>query len=150
MPNRENETCTQMVHLGNLTLSGTTPAASDWVDLRGYDACTLVMVNNTVTDAGTASGFTATGQDNSDTTAAGAAAMGAADVRDGSTTTITVTADAADDAIAGQIAYIGGERYARLNVVGTTGTNADVSVFAILGEASVSPTTFIGTSVAAT
>ena len=140
----------QMVHLGNLALSGTTPAASDWVDLKGYDEVTIVMVNNTVTDAGTAAGFTASAQYGGDTTAAGATAIGTDDSVDGSTITIVVTSDGADDVVAGAIGYVGGSRYLRLNVVGTTGTSADVSVHAILGGAHRRPTTFIGTSVAAT
>jgi len=147
---RDNMNGTQLVHLGTLTLSGTTPGASDWVDLKGFNAATIVMVNDTITDAGTAAGFTATAQDNTDTTAAGAAAIVAADSVDGSTITITTTSDAADNAVAGQIGYVGGDRYLRLNVVGTTGTAAVVSIYAILGNASQEPATFIGTSVAAT
>lgn len=150
MPTRDILRDTQMVHLGNLTLSGTTPAASAWADMRDYEGATIVMVNNTITDAGTASGFTATAQYGEDTTAAGAAAIAAADSVDGSTTTITVTSDTADDSIAGAIGYVGKGRYLRLNVVGTTGTDADVSVYALLGKPHRAATTFIGTSVAAT
>lgn len=139
----------QVVHLGNLALSGTTPAASSWVDLRGFDACTLVLVNNTITDAGTADGFTATLQHGDDSTAAGAAAAAAADAVDG-TLTIQVTSDSADDAVAGGLGYKGSKRYARLNVVGTTGTSADVSVLAVLNKPHRADTVFIGTAVAAT
>jgi len=146
----DNLRTTQMVHLGNLALSGTTPAASAWVDLKGYDETSIVMVNNTVTDAGTAAGFTASAQYGDDTTAAGAAAIGTDDSVDGSTITIAVTSDTADNAVAGAIGYVGNARYLRLNVVGTTGTDADVSVYAVLGGAHRRPTTFIGTSVAAT
>ena len=141
---------TQMVHLGNLALSGTTPAASDWVDLKGYEACSIVAVSNTITDAGTASGFTLSAQYGDDTTAAGATAIAAADSVDGATITITEITDGDDDTISGAIGYVGGARYLRLNGVGTTGTDADVSVFAVLGGAHRRPTTFVGTSVAAT
>ena len=139
----------QVVHLGNLTLSGSTPAASAWVDMRGFDACTIVMINNTITDAGDADGFTATAQHSDTTTSADAAAIVADDSVDGSVA-IQVTADDADDAIAGGIGYKGNSRYLRLNAVGTTGTNADVSVVAVLNKPHRAATTFIGTSVAAT
>lgn len=140
----------QVVHLGNLSLSGTTPAASAWADLSGFDGATLVLVNNTVTDAGTASGFTATMQHGDTTAASGAADIVAADSADGSTISVTVTLDTADDAIGGAVGYVGGSRYIRFNVVGTTNTAADVSVIAILGKPSRSPATTIGTKVAAT
>ena len=65
----------QVVHLGNVVLSGTTPAASSWVDLKGFDACSILVVSNTITDAGTASGFTATLQEGDDSTAVGATAV---------------------------------------------------------------------------
>lgn len=139
----------QVVHLGNLSLSGTTPAASAWVDTRGFDAATIIMVNNTVTDAGDANGFTATAQHSDETAASSAAAIAAADSVNG-TTTIAVTSDGADDVLAGGIGYKGSKRYVRLNVVGTTGTNADVSVLAILNVPHRTATTFNGTKVAAT
>jgi hypothetical protein len=139
----------QVVHLGNLALSGTTPAASSWVDLRGFDAATIVLVNNTVTDAGTAAGFTATAQHSDATTAVSAADIAAADSVNGAIA-ITVTDDAADDALAGGIGYKGSKRYVRLNVVGTSGTSADVSVLVILNKPHRAKTTFAGTKVAAT
>lgn len=139
----------QVVHLGNLSLSGTTPAASAWVDVRGFDACTLVLVNNTITDAGTADGFTATVQHSDTTAAADAAAIVAADSVNGSID-IDVTSDTADDSVAGGIGYRGSKRYIRMNVVGTTGTNADVSVVAVLNKPHRAATTFVGTKVAAT
>lgn len=139
----------QVVHLGNLTLSGATPAASSWVDLRGFDAATIVLINNTVTDAGTADGFTATLQE-SDTTAASAATTVAVGDTVGGANTVAVTLDTADNVIAGGIGYKGSSRYVRFNVVGTTGTDADVSVVAILNKPHRAETTFIGTKVAAT
>ena len=139
----------QMVHIGNLTLSGTTPATSSYVDLRGFDACTIVVVNNTVTDAGTTAGFTATLQESADTTAAAASTVATANTV-GAANTITVTSDAADNAIAGAIGYNGGERYVGVSVTGTTGTDADVSVYAILNVPHRAPATFIGTAVART
>jgi hypothetical protein len=139
----------QVVHLGNVTVSGVTPAASSWVDVKGFDACTLVMVSNTVTDAGTAAGFTATLQEGDDSTAAGATAVAAADAV-GGTLTITEVTDGDDNTISGAVGYKGSSRYARLNVVGTTGSDADVSVVAILNKPHRAATTLVGTAVAAT
>jgi hypothetical protein len=139
----------QMVHLGNITLSGATPDTSSYVDLRGFDGCTIVMVNNTVTDAGTASGFTATLQESADTTDAAATTVAVGDTVGGAAT-IAVTSDTADDAVAGAIGYLGGKRYVGVSITGTTGTAADVSIYAILGKPHNAPTTFIGTAVART
>lgn len=139
----------QVVHLGNLTLSGTTPAASAWVDVRDFDACTIMVVNNTITNAGTAEGFTCSVQHSDLTTAASAAAIVAADSVDGDIA-IAVTADDADNAVAGGIGYKGSKRYVRINAVGTTGTDADVSIVAVLNKPHRAATTFVGTSVAAT
>ena len=139
----------QVVFLGNLTLSGTTPAASDWVDVQDYDACTIMVVNNTITDAGTAAGFTLAVQHGDDETAAGAAAIETTDAVDGAIS-ISVTDDSADNSIAGGIGYKGSKRYVRVNAVGTTGTDADVSVIAVLNKPHRAPTDFVGTSVAAT
>lgn len=139
----------QMVHLGNVTVSGTTPAVSSYVDLLGFDGATIVVVNNTVTDAGTASGFTVTIQESADTAAASAATVATTDTVGGANT-IVVTSDSADNAIAGGVCYLGGERYAGISVTGTTGSDADISVYAILGKPHQAPTTFIGTAVART
>lgn len=139
----------QVVHLGNLALSGTTPAASDWVDLRGFDACTLIAVSNTITDAGTASGYTLTVEEGDDDTAAGATDVAADDMVNG-IQTITEVTDGDDDTVSGVVGYIGRKRYVRVNAVGTTLTDADVSVFAVLNKPHRAPTTAVGTSVAAT
>lgn len=150
MPQRDFKNNVQVVHLGNLTLSGTTPAATDWVDTRGFDSCTFVAVSNTVTDAGTAAGFSFEVQDADDTAAASAAAVADAELI-GLESALTVTSDAADDAIAGTIGYVGDARYARLEATGTTLTNADVSVIAILERGPRMPSSSgVGTSVAAT
>ena len=140
---------TESVHLGNLTLSGTTPAASAWVDARGFDAVTIEMINNTITDAGTAAGYTATMQHGDDSTTAGAADVVADDTVKG-TITLAETSDSADNTTAGALGYRGSKRYVRFNVVGTTGTDADVTIVAKLHKAHRAPTTYVGTSVAAT
>lgn len=149
MPNREDKSNIQGCHLGNLTLSGTTPAASAWFDTRGFDSVTLVLIANTITDAGTASGF-ATEMQDSDTTAASAATAVADAQMQGLETDLTVTSDSADDTLVGGLGYKGSKRYVRFNVTGTTGTDADVTVMAIGMRAAAEPTTFVGTKVAAT
>ena len=139
----------QIVHLGNVTVSGTTPATSKYVDLRGFNAATIVVVNNTVTDAGTASGFTVTVQESADTAGASATTVATSDTVGGANT-IVVTDDAADNTVAGGVGYVGSARYAGITVTGTTGSDADISVFAILGKPHVAPTTFVGTAVTRT
>lgn len=139
----------QVVLLGTVTLSGTTPGATSWVDTRGFDACTLMLATDTVTDAGTAAGFTFTAQHSDSTTAASAAAIAAADAI-GGTVSLTVTADADDNKLIGGIGYIGSKRYVRLNGVGTTLTDATVKVYAILNVPHRAATTFVGSNVAAT
>lgn len=139
----------QVVHLGSITLSGTTPGASAWVDTRGFDSAAIVLHTNTVTDAGDTAGFTFTAQHSDTTAASAAAALVAGDTTDG-TIALSVTADADDNKLIGAVGYRGAKRYLRLNGVGTTGTNAVVTVHAILGHDAQDPATFVGTSVAAT
>lgn len=139
----------QQVLLGTVTLTGTTPAASSWVDLRGFESAVISLVTQTVTDAGTTDGFTFTAQHSDLTTAASAAAIVAADATDG-VISIAVTVDADDDKLIGAIGYKGSKRYLRLNGVGTTGTAAVVKVLATVEMPAQAKTTFLGTAVAAT
>jgi hypothetical protein len=138
-----------VVHLGNLALSGTTPAVSSYADVKGFNKVTLVVVSNTITDAGTASGYTVTFQDSADTTAAAAASVVAADaVND--TLTLTEVTDGDDNTVLGSFGYLGTDRYVGVSAVGTTGTDADLSVYAILEDPHTAPPTLIGTAVART
>ena len=146
---RDMKSNKQVVHLGNVTVSGTTPATSDYVDIRGFDACSIVVAANTVTDAGTAAGFTVTLQESADTTAAAAGSVAAADAVDG-TVTATVTDDAADNSIAGVLGYRGGNRYVGVTVTGTTGSDADISVYAVLNKPHRAETDDTGTAVSRT
>lgn len=146
---RDNKSNSQMVFLGTLALSGTTPAASNLVDLLGYDAATIVIKTNTVTDAGAAAGFTVTAQAADVTTGTSFAAIVAADTVDG-VISATVTVDATNGVIVGSIGYVGNARYVRVNAVGTTNTNAGVDVYALLAKPARAKTTFVGTAVAAT
>jgi hypothetical protein len=139
----------QVVHLGTVAISGTTPAVSAYVDTRGFDAATIAVLNGTVTDAGTAAGYTVTLQESADTTAAAAATVAAADEVNG-TVTLTETVDANDDVMLGGFGYKGDARYLGVTVTGTTGSDAEIHVVAILNKPHRAATTFAGTAVART
>ena len=139
----------QAVMLGALTLAGTTPGATAWVDVRGFDAATLIVVTGAVADAGAAGGFTGTLQHSDTTAAADAVAVDAVDAVDG-VVSLTVTDDTDDNKLIGGLGYIGDKRYVRINYVGTTDTDAVVNTVAVLNKPHRAPTTFVGTSVAAT
>lgn len=147
--NRDMISNVQVVLLGTVTLAGTVAGATSWVDTRGYDSCTLVVTTDTVTDAGTADGFTLTVQHSDSTAASSAAAIVAADSVTGAIS-LAVTADADDNKLIGGIGYVGNKRYIRVNGVGTTGTDATFKVHAVLGMPARAPATFAGTAVAAT
>ena len=149
MPNFDGLSPMVGTHLGNLTLSGTTSASSAWLDTRGFDTATLMAIPNTVTDAGTASGFTFVVEESDSTAGASATAVADVDLV-GLESGLTVTSDSADNTICGAIGYIGNSRYVRLTVTGTTGTDADVTVVGLQSKASYQPASFVGTSVAAT
>ena len=143
---RDNISNVQYVNLGSLTLSGTTPGLSGYLDTKGFDAASIMVVNGTITDAGTAEGFTATLQESADTT--GAAAVTATETVNGGT--VTVTSDAADDVVAGAVGYNGSARYIGVSVVGTTGTSAVVTLVGVLGKPHLAPNTVAGAVVART
>lgn len=149
MPQRDGLSHKQIVHAGNLVLSGTTPAASSLIDTRGFDKLTIVLVNNTVTDAGAAAGYSFEVQESDATAASGFTAVADLELL-ALESTLTVTLDTADNAIAGATGYVGDARYVRVVATGTTGTNADVTVIAILEKAHTQPPTLIGSAVAAT
>ena len=124
------------------TLSGTTKAEGDWIDMQGWQSVTFSVSTGTVTDAGTASGFSFQVEEGDDTTDAGATAVADADLI-GLESALTVTSDDDDNKMIGSIGYRGSKRYVRMTAVGTTGTNAVVAVHAIkregasMGEASI-------------
>lgn len=142
----------QIIRGANQTLSGTTPNASALIDRRGYDALTVYLETGTVTDAGDAAGFTMKLQ-HSDTTVAGdfvdvpAAGLKA---NSGGATTIQVTDDADDNILKNGIGYVGGKRYVRALITGTTGTNAVVNVLGLLGKPHRAPVATVGATTAAT
>ena len=109
------------------TLSGTTKAEGDWVDMQGFEGLTFVVATGTVTAAGTASGFSFTVEEGDDTPDTGATAVADADLI-GLESALTVTSDTADGDLIGSIGYRGQKRFVRMTALGTTGTNAVVSV----------------------
>lgn len=143
---RDNLSNVQYVNLGSLTLSGTTPGLSGYLDTRGFDAASIVVMNGTITDAGTAAGFTVTLQESADT--AGASAVTATETYYAST--VTVTSDTADDVVAGAMGYAGNARYLGVTVTGTTGTNAVITLLGVLSKPSAAETTLAGAVVART
>ena len=126
----------------NATLSGTTPATGNIADLRGFDSAALTLQTGVVTDAGTAAGFTIKLQD-SDTTAN-------ADFTDVTGATLAVLADTDDSVAVGVIGYVGGKRYVRCVVTGTTGTAADIMGTWVKSKAHRSPLGVAADNVAAT
>jgi hypothetical protein len=108
------------------TLSGTTPAAGNIVDLADYAAATFLYQTGAVTDAGAAGGFTLVVQHSDTTAAADFAAVADADLV-GTEADLAVTLDTTDSVAIGSIGYIGTKRYVRVVITGTTGTNAIVN-----------------------
>ena len=131
------------------TLSGTTKAEGDWVDMQGFEGLTFVVATGTVTDAGTASGFSFTVEEGDDTTDTGATAVADADLI-GLESALTVTVDADDDKLIGSIGYRGEKRFVRMTALGTTGTNAVISVTAYKTHGGVQGTATVQAVVAAT
>jgi acetyl-CoA carboxylase beta subunit len=131
------------------TLSGTTAAAGDWIDMQGWEALTFSVSTGTVTDAGTTSGFSFEVQESDTTAAADATAVADADLV-GLESALTVTDDDADDTLVGSIGYVGGKRYVRIVATGTTGTDAAVTVHARKDKGAVMATATIDAGTAAT
>lgn len=134
----------------NQTLSGTTANATALIDRQGYEALSVLLSTATVTDAGTASGFTMKLQ-HSDTTVA-TDFVDCASTEVFGNTTLTVTADTDDDKDIGLIGYRGGKRYVRAVITGTTNTDAVCVVRFLRGRpANASqPVTTIGSTTAST
>ncbi len=150
MPQRDLKNNIQVVHLGALLLSGTNVLESAWVDTRGFDSCTFVQVNGVVTDAGTAVGIIATVEDSVDSADANAEAVDDLELI-GLESALIVTSDTADNVISGIIGYKGAKRFCRISMIGTTGSDALITILAILERGARMPDgAGIGTSVAQT
>lgn len=139
-----------LVHMGKVTLSGATSVASSLVDLQGYEALEIAIVAGTISDAGTASGYTVKLQ-HSDTTVAGDFTdVTAADAVNGAVS-CTSTSDSDDDKLIGRLGYTGSKRYVRVVGVGTTLSAGDVHPIARMSRSSLSrPNTAIVAATAAT
>ncbi len=140
---------TQMCAINTLTLSGTTPAATNLVDMSGFEGCTFFVGTGTVTDAGTAAGFSFEVQESDTTAAADFTAVANADLV-GLESALTVTTDSSDNVAVGSIGYVGGKRYVRVVATGTTGTDAAALVVAVKSKAEVQPGTATQAVVSAT
>jgi hypothetical protein len=105
-----------------------------------------------VTDAGAATGFTMKLQHSDTTVGTDFVDVPAAGLVAGlsGATTVSVTLDTADNLIAGGVGYVGGKRYVRGVVTGTTGTDAIVNVLAVLGKPHRAPATIVGATTDAT
>lgn len=120
------------------TLSGTTPAVGNIVDLADFSAATFQFITGAVTDAGTSGGFTVEVQESA--TTAGADFTAVADTNlVGLESGLQVTVDTQDGVPIGSVGYIGTARYVRVVVTGTTGTDAVVAGTWALQGARYSP-----------
>lgn len=128
------------------TLSGTTPAAGNIVDVTDYQAATLLVQTGTVTAAG-AAGFTVRLQ-HSHTTAAADFEDVTADERIGGN--LTVTSNDADNVPVGTIGYRGARRYVRAVGLGTTDTNAAIQAMWALQKPRYAPCAAVAANIAAT
>lgn len=137
----------QFVRGADQTLSGTTANSSALIDVRGFSGATVYLQTGTVTDAGTADGFTMKLQHSDTTDAADFVDVPAAEYLGSN---VVVTADTDDNIIAGGIGYVGAKRYLRATVTGTTGTSATVNVLAHLGKPHRAPVAAVGATTAAT
>lgn len=131
------------------TLSGTTTSDGNIIDMQGWEALTFYVQTGTVTDAGTASGFSFEVQESDDTADANFTAVADADLI-GSESDLTVTDDADDNKAVGSIGYRGEKRYVRMTATGTTGTDAVVAVVAVKGKGAVEFTATVADDIAAT
>lgn len=143
-----------LTHAAAQTLAGTTPNSSALIDMQGYEGLAVYVLTNTVTDAGTASGFTSVIQHSDTTAAASFVDCTAAQLIPNSAggTTLTVTSDTDDNVLVGGVGYRGGKRYVRVTTTGTSLTDAVVRVVFVRSKnASASaPLATTGSTTAAT
>lgn len=138
------------VLMGKITANGATTVASALVDMQGFNALEIAFVNGTISDAGAASGYTIKLQEADVTAAVSFTDVVAADAVNGAVST-TTTADSDDDKLTAVLGYVGGKRYVRAALVGTTGSAGDVFVLARRSRSSLSrPNATVGTPTAAT
>ena len=138
------------VLLGKLTASGTSTVVTSLVDMQGYNALDVAFINATVTDAGAAGGYTIKLQEADVTTSVSFTDVATTDGVGGTVTTST-TVDTDDDKLTAVLGYIGGKRYVRASLTGTTLSDAVVYVLARRSRSSLSrPNAIVGSATAAT
>ena len=157
MPQRDLKNNIQVVHLNNYSFSGVETVHSDWVDTRGFDTCTFVVMTGTVADAGTAAGVVFEVQDSDLITDVSGVAVADAELigGDGSAgsaeAALSILNDTDDDLIIGTIGYVGDARYVRLDGTASTLSDVPTTIIAILSNGFLMPSNEgVGTSVAAT
>jgi hypothetical protein len=131
------------------TLSGTTPAKGNIVNVTDYQAATFLFQTGAVTDAGTASGFAVEIQESDDTADSNFSAVADADLV-GAESDLTVTSDDDDSVAIGSIGYIGSKKYVRAVVTGTAGSDAVVNGVWALQKPRYAPKGDAAANVAAT
>lgn len=131
------------------TLSGTTPAAGNIVDVADYQAVTFELITGTVTDAGATAGITFQIQESDTTAAVDFAAVADADLI-GAESGLAITLDTLDGVAIGNIGYRGSKRYVRVVATGTTGTDAVVAGVWSLQKPRYSPKGDAAANIAAT
>jgi hypothetical protein len=109
----------------NATLSGTTPAKGNIVNVTDYQAATFELTTGTVTDAGTAAGIVLEIQESNTTADGDFTAVADADLI-GVETDLTITSDTADGVAVGNIGYKGTKANVRAVATGSAGTAAVV------------------------
>jgi len=138
------------VLLGKLTFSGTSTVTTSLVDMQGYDALDICILNATVNDAGAAGGHTIKLQEADVTTAASFTDVATTNGVNGAVT-VSTTLDTDDDKIAGVLGYIGGKRYVRASGTGTALSDGIVYVMGRRSRGGIAkPPTIVGSATAAT
>lgn len=131
------------------TLSGTTAATGNIVDVVDCSTVTFLFQTGTVTDAGTAAGFAVEIQESDTTADADFTAVVDNDLV-GLESELTVTVDGDDDRAVGSLGYIGSKRYVRAVVTGTTGTDATVAGVWALQQPRYAPADVAAANITAT
>lgn len=131
------------------TLSGTTPATGNIVDVADYQAATFALITGTVTAAGAAAGITFVVQE-SDTTAGSDFTAVADDDLLGTEAGLAVAVDTLDGVAIGTIGYRGTKRYLRVVATGTSGTDASIAGVWVLQKPRYAPKGNAAANIAAT
>lgn len=131
------------------TLSGTTPATGNIVDVADYAAATFALITGVVTDAGATAGITFVVQESDTTVAGDFSAVADADLV-GTEAGLAVAVDTLDGVAIGTVGYIGTKRYVRVVATGTTGTDATVAGVWVLQAPRYAPKGDAAANIAAT